>query len=933
MERKKIIDFDAQSFIIKGKRVILFGGEVHYFRVPHELWDERLKKMKQAGLNFISAYIPWNWHEQEEGVYTWEGDHDLRKFLDICKKYNFYVALKPGPYICAEWDNGGFPHWILPKNLNLRFLDDEYLSYVEKWYKEVGRVIKPYLITNSGGPVILFQIENEYDHLIEQQRDVVITKEDAKKYLMSLLKYTRMAGIDVPAFTNEACFIHGTEIIETRTFYPNIPWLWMWEFDDFDKKIKQAKKGQPDKPVCIFELQGGWFAQFGQPIYNVPSSLTNAIVRNVLARNACLLNVFMFVGGTTFPYWGCRGDARGSGSMEAIGSVTSYDFGCSPIREWGQLSEKYYDLKSTSMFLKAFPKLFVETEEVIDGAKIVQGVEGTHVIKENEVFSGGEFAEVYEKVMVLEKANKSSGLLLVRNTETSDKNLVIRYKVPGIQKERLLPQEGKLFIPKETAYLLPIEVKIPKTNLVVQHSTSEILTSKQIGKNQILFLYGTKGRKGELIIRGVKRTPKTIKGKIKHKLQDQVLHLSYVHNDIQMVALEGAIIVILDFEKSRNTWPGQKESILISQAYCLVDSGQSKKDLNLRLQVLNGTANNNLIFLPSKPNKILVEGKSVSFKWDKTFSCISFVIKTKKEKPVKIEKDEFCYVLPDNKEKEFDYNDSNWKLLPEPVALEDISMADHGFVWYRTEFSISEEIEKAIIVFDTGGVDRAYVYLNGEFLWKGIGEAKIEVPGKFKQGGNILAIRYENAYHTKGHPAEGPIHKKSGIKKPVLICGIVDNEEWKKEIKSFRVRLGLGGVLHGYSKNEFDDSKWVQVPRGEKYICHKDMGDIVWFRQRFKFKKEKGWAAPLGLCISEAAERMIIYLNGKLLGKYESIGPQHKFYIPEPMLKEDNLFSFILEGPGFNQFKPSEFKPPYFKEPTIETFFEAREIEVKICIS
>ena len=930
MGKNRVIDYDANSFIVKGKRIILFGGEFHYFRIPHKLWEDRLNKMKQAGANFVSAYIPWNWHEPEEGVYLWEGDHNLSKFLELCKKYGFYVALKPGPYICAEWDNGGFPHWILPKNLKLRLLDEEYLSFVEKWFKEVGRVINPHLITNSGN-VILFQIENEYDHLMEQQRDVIITKEEAVEYLMRLLKITKMAGIDIPTFSNEACFIQGTEIIETRTFYPNIPWLWMWEFDDFDKKIRQAKKGQPDKPVCIFELQGGWFSQFGQPIYEVPAALTNAIVRNVLAQNACLLNVFMFAGGTTFPYWGCRGDARGSGNMAAIGSVTSYDFGCSPIREWGELSEKYYDLKSVAMFLKAFPHLFIKTEEIPGGAKIIKGMEGTHILEKDGVISGGSSAQIYEKVMVLEKANEVSGLMLVRNVETSNKHLVISYKIPGTQKERLLPKEGKLSLPHQTAYLLPIEVKIPHSSLIIEHSTSEILTSKKVGKNEILFLYGSKGRKGELIIRGVKRFPRKIKGKIKCKQKEDVIYLSYIHQGVQMVSLEGVIVVILDVEKARGAWLSPEESILITDAYCLSNSHKFKKDINLYLQVLNGKTNNNLIFLEKRPNKLLIDGKKIPFKWDKDFSYLSFVIKSRKEEPVKIEKDKFCYALSDSEEKEFNYDDSNWKLLPELVYLEDISLAKHGFLWYRAEFLSPGEIKDSKIIFDTGGIDRAYLYLNGEFLWKGVGKATIETFEKIREGKNVLAIRYENAYHTKGHPAEGPVNKKSGIGKPILVCGTQNGEEWKEEIRSLRVRLNLNGVIQGYQRNEFDDSKWIKVPQGEKYVCHKEMGDVIWFRQRFKFNKEKGWIAPLGICILEAAERLIIYFNGQLLGKYENIGPQHKFYIPESMLNEDNLIALILEGPGYNQFKPTEFKPPYLKEPVLETFYEAKEKKVEIC--
>jgi len=134
-----IIEYDARSFIVRGKRELLVGGEFHYFRTPRELWEDRIIKMKRSGANLVTTYIAWNWHEPVEGKQRWSGDQDLAHFLELCTKHGMFIAVKPGPYICAEWDFGGHPDWLLSKKIPLRVLDNRYLKYVEKWYKKAPR--------------------------------------------------------------------------------------------------------------------------------------------------------------------------------------------------------------------------------------------------------------------------------------------------------------------------------------------------------------------------------------------------------------------------------------------------------------------------------------------------------------------------------------------------------------------------------------------------------------------------------------------------------------------------------------------------------------------------------------------------------------------------------------------------------------------------
>ncbi len=926
--KKELLTYDEKSFIINGERVFLYGGEMHYFRVPGELWEDRLMKMQRAGANFVSIYIPWNWHEQEEGKYLWDGDRDLKRFLQLCKKYNLYVALKPGPYICAEWDNGGFPDWLLPKRLKLRLFDDKYLKHIKKWFTEVGRVIKPYLFTN-GGNVILIQVENEYDHLIEQQREIIISQQDAKKYLMKLLQYVREAGIDILPFTNEGGFIQGTEIIETRTFYPNIPWLWMWEFNDFDKKIELSKKGQPGKPVCIFELQAGWFGQFGKPIFNVPAELTDAIMRNVLVKDgASLLNLYMFVGGTTFPYWGCRGDARGSGDMKAVGSITSFDFSGAPIHEWGVIGEKFYHFRTMSLFLKQFSDLIVETETFENGTRILKGSDEIRILKKGDVESGGIFNPVYEKIVVLKRANNEKGLILVRNTEDTQKEITIEYKAPGTDEKRNLPQNGCLAIPAYKSYMFPIEFKIPDTNYVIEQATSELLIVKNLGDKTIAVLYGTDGLKGETIIRGITSKDIEVKGDIKYEVNNSKLILSYIHKNVQMIKSGNLILIITDILTAGKIWD-ENELLIISELDFIENVDISSDCVSIKAQAIDDSINHNIIFSSKILKSIIVDGKKVGFNQDKIFPFVSFDMNIEKNNPVHVKWEDNWHVIPDSMEKEIDYIDNNWLVLKKPVSLEEAGLLQHGYFWYRSEFQLLDGIKGITINFNTGGIDRAYVYLNGEFLWQGIGEIELDIEHLTKSK-NVLAVRYENAYHVKGHPAEGPIQKYSGLQKPVIVSGRLNNKDWKCEIKSFKVRHGLNGNLKGYEKLNYNDADWLKFTPAKKYVCHQEIGDLVWFRRRFKYNIKENWYAPLGLKINGASERLIIYINGRLIGKYENIGPQDTFYVPEPFLKEDNILALILEGPAFNQFKPSEFKPAFLLEPEFITYKNLKKCEVNL---
>ena len=141
------------------------------------------------------------------------------------------------------------------------------------------------------------------------------------------------------------------------------------------------------------------------------------------------------------------------------------------------------------------------------------------------------------------------------------------------------------------------------------------------------------------------------------------------------------------------------------------------------------------------------------------------------------------------------------------------------------------------------------------------------------------------------------------------------------DVSEFHIRQQLSGILKGYAKIDFNDSDWLDVPAAEKYVVGESLGEVVWFRRRFTYKSRSNTKTAVKLTIPDANQRCLFYLNGKALGQFESVGPQHDFYIPEPFLKEENVLSIILEGTD-----------SYFVEPKLGTFYEAVETNIKLCL-
>ncbi|XP_058821551.1 beta-galactosidase-like [Topomyia yanbarensis] len=333
--RSFTIDYDHDTFLMDGSPFRFISGSFHYFRALPDSWRQILRSMRAAGLNAVMTYIEWSTHEPTEGNYKWDGIADLEQFITLAEEENLYVILRPGPYICAERDMGGFPYWLLTKypHAKLRTYDTDYLREVTKWYGVLMPRIQKYLY-GRGGPVIMVSIENEYGFF--SSCDV--------KYLSFLKNLTESyVQNDAVLFTNDA-----PDWLQCGTIPDVLATLDFGSTDNPARHWQMLRAYQPKGPLVNAEFYLGWLTHWSEPMARVAIEPLSNTLRLMLAQGANV-NFYMFFGGTNFAFT-AGANERDSGLIHA--DITSYDYDA-PLDEAGDPTPKYYALRS--VILEFFP--------------------------------------------------------------------------------------------------------------------------------------------------------------------------------------------------------------------------------------------------------------------------------------------------------------------------------------------------------------------------------------------------------------------------------------------------------------------------------------------------------------------------------------------------------------------------------------------------
>ncbi|KAI5087836.1 beta-galactosidase isoform X1, partial [Silurus meridionalis] len=328
------VDYKNNSFLKDGEYFRYISGSIHYSRIPRFYWKDRLLKMYMAGLDAVQTYIPWSFHESVPGVYDFSGDRDLEYFLQLCHDIGLLVILRPGPYICAEWDLGGLPAWLLKKkDIVLRTADPDYLAAVDKWMGKLLPMMKRHLYQN-GGPIITVQVENEYGSYFACDFD----------YLRHLVKLFRShLGDDVVLFSTDGPGLGYLKCGALQGVYATVDF---GPGGNVTKAFEAQRYAEPRGPLVNSEYYTGWLDHWGEP-HSVVS--TNAVVKTLeeILDLGANVNMYMFIGGTTFGYW------NGANTPFAP-QPTSYDFDA-PLTEAGDLTQKYFAIRKVIKKYKKIP--------------------------------------------------------------------------------------------------------------------------------------------------------------------------------------------------------------------------------------------------------------------------------------------------------------------------------------------------------------------------------------------------------------------------------------------------------------------------------------------------------------------------------------------------------------------------------------------------
>ena len=484
------IEVNSYYMSVGGKPVIPVMGEFHYSRYPECQWEEEILKMKAGGVTVIPTYVFWSIHEEKEGVFNWEGNRNLRKFLSLCQKHNMWTVVRIGPFCHGEIRNGGLPDWLFAKPLEIRSNDANYLKYVKRLYEEIGRQLEG-LYYKDGGTIIGTQIENEHQHSAApwgitypgEPKDMTSTTYDAnitmigvsvqdKKittadlgdlHMKTLKKMAEEAGIQTPLYTATGwgnAAVIGEEAIPVTAAYTYPFWAkpGMSPFCMF----KDIQKNPDYAPVRYdTEKYPSFCAEMGvgiQMIYTrrpiVTAKAAEALMVRTLGSGANGIGYYMYHGGST-PKMG----PTAFFSDEPMGMPKiSYDFQA-PLGEFGLEHGSYRALRLLHLFLNDFSSQLAPMETVLP--------------KEYERMT----PDNRETLRYAARVKGKSGFVFMVNFQDHDtarvdqKDLCLRLKFAD---ETLrIPSQGTFTLPKDESLILPFNFQME--DALLKYATAQLL--------------------------------------------------------------------------------------------------------------------------------------------------------------------------------------------------------------------------------------------------------------------------------------------------------------------------------------------------------------------------------------------------------------------------------------------------------------------------
>lgn len=868
-----MVSYDDRSYFLDGRRVWLASGSIHYFRLPHQLWRDRLLKAKRSGLNCIETYVAWNFHEAHEGKWDFNGDKDLREFIIQAGELGLYVILRPGPYICAEWDFGGLPSWLMTKSgITYRTANAAYMHYLDKYMSKVLPLLVDLQVTR-GGNIILIQNENEY---------YTTTLPDRLNYCQFITQLFRKAGFDIPVITcNNLTEPRIPETIECCNAY-----------DGAVQFLKHLRTAQPDAPMLATEFWPGWFDYWGGQ-HSVRDAREVARKALEILGCGCQVNYYVWHGGTNFAF---RGGQLVAG--ESAWQTTSYDYDA-PLAEGGGLTEKYYLTKLVNMLADYFGQVLAQMR-----------MEGPGVT-------------VHNSTQVLNLSGPSGRLAVITNNGRDEITTATVSLPDGKDMEISLLPLG--------AVAVPIMVKLTPDHLL---NYANLMPLGLFGEDNLV-LHGPAGWEGRICINDREIRHKVPDDDKPLMLEHSGQKIIIINSDLAQRTWEvnGSLVLGPKFvgETIEDIMPadGMKQYSIISpdgqitnrkvksvsarrpapprlgafERMCVCEEPISDKlewdkldrprDLATlgidqgygwyRLVVDSPRAARKHLFLPDCEDRALiyVNGDMVGV-WGRGPDAV------RKPIPVSFRKGQNVIVfLADNLGRV-----CVGHALGRPKGI-------FGHVWEAESLRIGKFKVREGGDFSRRMVPRIMSHLLGELETMPMSTAEVTfnlpkihpIHLSFSDL-NCHLIVICNDRQAKFFPDSGGYGdvtlgkelKKGKNTLRLLLWGNVD----PKDLEKIKLHLLTESISAGGRR--WAGRKW-SVPSGTGRVVGK--GLPAWYRCRFKYNES---AEPLFLRIS-GAKKGQIYLNGHNVGRFWNIGPQEYYYLPEPWLADENeLLIFEEQG-------------------------------------
>ena len=931
--KPKQVAWDQYSLKIDGKRVVVWSGEIHPFRLPNpSLWRDVMQKMKALGFNGVAFYFDWGYHSPAPGVYDFSGVRNVERALEIAKEEGMYIIARTGPYINSELTGGGYPGWMFRNRGEARTDDPVYLAAVDEWMTQVNAIIARHQVTDGGGTVIAYQLENELGKV--EPKHV--------RQMAHLAQKARQDGITVPFFHNSAGRLPDWTPKNSSAPWANPGPTDMYAFDgypggscDVHANPAGANKApdwgiyatpgpragalsSPGTPGFAAELGGGWFDYWGSNgTYACTAERQGKGYQRVfygtnLINRITIHNVYMTFGGTS---WGW---------LAGPVVYTSYDYGAAISEDRG-LREKAYALKQQGMFVQAAEAVLAEMDK------------------------GPPLAAEGGKVKVYHNINRRLGTHIVFAAHNpADGQGEERFSV------RLATRDGDYTIASsirgQDARMLLASYDMERQRLV--YSTSELQTHLRNGERDIALLHGRDGMAGETVLRYAS-APKvevlagTVQSRWDAARGDLVLN--YVHDGLARVRVSGGgraplLLLLADEKTSMRFWTqdtGAGRALQFTPA--LVRSAMlASGKLALRGDIDSDAGIE--IWGPAF-ERASFNGQDLAF----TRQPDGSVRATGLKGPEAVRLPDLARTAwtrrMDSVEAAPRFDDSTWAQADRrPSAAQTwtmpergqptLAMSDYGFhhgdVWYRGRFTTTDpKANQLELFYGAGGAGMIQVWVDGRFVGQhelDVGRAFPETTdtiklslGDLSPGEHVVAVMVRNNAHNWNLMADDFHREARGLisasltsrggqrfRTPIAwrIQGRQGGETLVDRVRGPMNNGGLYGERTGWHLPSTPVQGWTSARPTDAPPA----AGTYWLRTQFKLDLPRNHDIQLGLAFgdtttprSDRDNRALIFVNGWNMGQFIAhIGPQRTFVIPPGILNPngDNTIALAVTTDG-----------------------------------